>query len=60
MSTLWSDLALARATRDHAAANGETGQSQSAANRESNAAEGRGLQRIRHILHRRLSGGLAL
>jgi hypothetical protein len=43
MNALWSELALARATRSNAVASDEAGQAESAANRDRETAGRRGL-----------------
>jgi hypothetical protein len=48
---LWSELALARATRDHAEARDGTGQSESAATRDRESSGRRGLQHVRRVIH---------
>jgi hypothetical protein len=49
MSPLWSDLALAWATRESVAGN-EPGQSESAASRNCESSGGRGLQPVRRAI----------
>ena len=51
MTPLWSELALARATRSNAVAGDETDQSESAANRDSNESDRRGLQPVPRLVH---------
>jgi hypothetical protein len=50
MSALWSDLALARATRESVARD-ESGQSESAANRDRESFGRRGLQPLGRAIH---------
>src|SRR5438045_2075207 len=56
MTPLWSELALARATRSNAVADDVTDQSESAATRDSNESDRRGLQPVPR--HSRPGSGL--
>jgi hypothetical protein len=51
MTALWSELALARATRSNAAARDEAGQAGSAANRDCDFSGRRGLQPVPRAVH---------
>jgi hypothetical protein len=51
MNALWSELALARATRSNAAARDEAGQSGSAANGDCESPGRRGLQPVQRLVH---------
>jgi hypothetical protein len=50
MSPIWSDLALARATRESVARD-ESGQSESAVCRDRDSPGHRGLQPVRRLIH---------
>ena len=51
MNALWSELALARATRGDAAARDEAGEAGSAANRDREFSGRRGLQPAPRVVH---------
>ena len=51
MNALWSELALARATRSNAVAGDVTDQSECAANRDSDESGRRGLQLVPRLVH---------
>jgi hypothetical protein len=51
MNALWSELALARATRSNVVACDEAGQAESAANRDCESPGRRGLQPVPRLVH---------
>jgi hypothetical protein len=51
MNALWSELALARATRSNAVARDEAGQAESAAHRDGTESGRRGLQPGHRLVH---------